>query len=175
MEAEKQDIKDRFAWLPLGLSAKWLSDKAFDYVLYPYVIYKTGILTGGIVMTFLSFITCFLTIKLYDITKKDWLGIESIKEVKNYDGKHKAGRLASWMLKHGEPAAFAFLSIQYDPFITTAYMRHGAFQFNGMTKRDWKIFLGSVIIANGYWTLACYTGITVFEWVWVKIVKLTGV
>lgn len=171
MEAEKQDIKDRFAWLPLGLSAKWLSDKAFDYVLYPYVIYKTGILIGGIVMTFLSFLACLAIMKLYDVTKKDWFGIETIKEVKNYDGKHKAGRIASWILRRGDPASLVFLSIQFDPFITTAYLRHGAFQFNGMKKRDWRIFTGSLIIGNVYWTIACYTGITVFEWGWRTFVK----
>jgi len=169
LEVEKQEIKDRFAWLTLGISAKWLSDNAFDYVLYPYVIYKTGILSGGIVMTFLSFLACLLTMKLYDLTKKDWLGIETIKEIKYYDGKRKAGRIASWILQRGDPASLVFLSIQFDPFITTAYMRHG--KFNGMNKRDWKIFTGSLIIGNAYWTLACYMGLTLFDWGWRTFVK----
>jgi len=49
-------------------------------------------------------------------------------------------------------------------FVITAYLRHG--KFNGMSKRDWAIFMGSLIISNVYWTLACYMGITLFEWGW---------
>ncbi len=67
-------------------------------------------------------------------------------------------------MKKSDPVVFLFSSIKFDPFITTAYMRHG--KFNGMNGRDWKIFTGSLIIGNGYWTLACYMGITLFEWVW---------
>jgi len=49
-------------------------------------------------------------------------------------------------------------------FVITAYLRHG--KFNGMLKHDWSIFMGSLIISNVYWTLACYMGITLFEWGW---------
>lgn len=68
--------------------------------------------------------------------------------------------------KKSDHVVFLFLSIKFDPFITTAYMRHG--KFNGMTKRDWKIFTGSLLLGNVYWTLACYMGIMLFEWVWGK-------
>jgi hypothetical protein len=50
-------------------------------------------------------------------------------------------------------------------------MRHGSNQYNGMSPRDWRIFLGSVAISNFYWTLAAYMGISVVEWVW-KIVTM---
>jgi hypothetical protein len=33
-----------------------------------------------------------------------------------------------------------------------------------LSRRDWSIFMGSLIIGNAYWTLICYTGITLFEW-----------
>jgi hypothetical protein len=33
-----------------------------------------------------------------------------------------------------------------------------------MNNRDWKIFIGSLILGNAYWTLACYMGITLVEW-----------
>jgi len=38
--------------------------------------------------------------------------------------------------------------------------------FNGMTGRDWLIFYNSLILCNGYWTLACFMGITLVEWAW---------
>ena len=34
-----------------------------------------------------------------------------------------------------------------------------------MNKRDWQIFMGSLILGNAYWTLACFMGNTTVEWV----------
>lgn len=161
---ENRPLKKRFAELAVGLSVNQLIVWAFNFFLYPFVIYKFGILHGGVIMTFLSFITCILTLKLYDWSKRDWLGIEAIKSLKGYEGSKKIGQLTSWIMKKSDSVVFLFLSIKFDPFITTAYMRHS--KFNGMNKRDWKVFTGSLIIGNAYWTLACYTGITLFEWVW---------
>lgn len=48
--------------------------------------------------------------------------------------------------------------------MTTAYMRRG--KFTGMGKREWAISMGSLVISNAYWTLACYMGITLVEWGW---------
>jgi len=64
---------------------------------------------------------------------------------------------------------FLFLTLRYDAFTTTAYLRCG--KFNGMSKRDWSIFMGSLIISNAYWTLACFMGITLVEWGWKAIVR----
>ena len=70
-------------------------------------------------------------------------------------------------MKKSDPVVFLFSSIRSDPFVTTAYLRHGTFK--GMTRKDWKIFIGSLLFSNAYWTLACYTGITHFEWGWKTI------
>ena len=105
--------------------------------------------------------------KFYDYSKRDWLGIEAIKSLKDYDGSKKIGRLTAWFMKKSNPLVFLFLSIKYDPFITTVYLRLG--KFNGMTNRDWMIFMGSLLLANAYWTLACYMGITLIEWGWKAI------
>ena len=159
--------KNRVGELALGFSANALTVWAFEYFLYPFIIYKFGILKGGVVMTFLSFIVCALTMKFYDWSKRDWIGIEAIKGIKDYDGEKKIGRLTSWFMKKSEPVVFLFLTLYYDPFITTAYMRHG--KFNGMNRRDWKIFTGSLFLGNAYWIFVCYTGITLFEWGWKRI------
>ncbi|MFZ3138664.1 MAG: hypothetical protein WA126_14875 [Thermodesulfovibrionales bacterium] len=53
------------------------------------------------------------------------------------------------------------MSVRFDPFITTTYLRKG--KFSGMTRRDWKIFIGSLLFSSAYWTLACYMGITLIE------------
>ncbi|OGW46625.1 MAG: hypothetical protein A2Y66_08085 [Nitrospirae bacterium RBG_13_41_22] len=67
-------------------------------------------------------------------------------------------------LKKSDSVVFLVLSVHYDPFIATANLRKGA--YNDMSKRDWKIFRESIILGNAYWTLACYMGITLFEWGW---------
>ena len=46
--------RTRIAQLLVGLTVKDLTDRAFDYFLYPFVIYKLGILKGGLVMTCLA-------------------------------------------------------------------------------------------------------------------------
>jgi hypothetical protein len=160
----------RVAELTAGITAFNLLNYAFDYALYPLVIYKLGIIKGGLIMTFLASVTNILCLKFYDWSKRDWLGIEAVKGMKGYEGGNRLVRFMSWMLKKSDPTAFLFLSIKEDAFITMIYLRHGSHQYNGMSARDWRIFLASLAVANIYWTLAAYMGISVVEWVW-KIVK----
>jgi len=167
----KQDtvlsLKNRLAELSLGLAVNQLTVWAFNFFLYPFIIYKFGILHGGGLMTFFSFLACLGTLKFYDWSKRDWLGIEMIKGLKGYSGNKGIGRFTAWILRKSDSIVFMFLSIKFDAFITTAYLRRG--KFNGMGKREWAIFMGSLLISNVYWTLACYMGITVFEWAWKTI------
>jgi hypothetical protein len=156
------NMRGRILELAAGLAAMKLVNFGFDYLLYPFIVYRFGILKGGMVMTLLSFISCLLLVWYYDKSKRDWFGIEAIKKLKEYEGGHKVGRLTAWMLKKSDPVVFIFLSLHYDPFITMAYLRHGA--FNGMNKRDWRIFNGSLLFSNLYWTMACYLGISLFEY-----------
>lgn len=66
----------------VGISFWVLTGYAFSYILYPFVIYRAGAFRGGAVMALLSFIVCLCLLKLYDASKRDWLGIETIKGVK---------------------------------------------------------------------------------------------
>ena len=161
----------RVAELTAGITIFKLSNNAFDYVLYPFVIYKLGIIKGGLIMTLLAAISNILCLKIYDWSKRDWLGIEALKGMKSYEGESRLIRFMAGILKKSDPVAFLFLSIKEDPFITMIYLRHGSHQYNGMSARDWRIFLGSVAISNIYWTLAAYMGISVVEWIWKVMVK----
>jgi hypothetical protein len=156
----------RIAELTCGISIKTIISYSFDYLLYPFVVYKLGIMTGGAIMMFLSLLACVVLVKFYDWSKRDWLGIETIKGMKEYQGNSKLGRVTSWILRCSDPVIFLFLSIKEDPFITMIYLRHGSHQYNGMSGRDWRIFICSVAISNIYWTLAAYMGISVVEWLW---------
>jgi hypothetical protein len=158
--------KQRIAILGIGLLGDSLIGYAFDYALYPWVIWKLGLLHGAIVMTAVSFLVCYATILFYDWAKKDWLGIETLKELREYAGTSRLVRVLKWAVAKGDAALLVILSVWTDPFITVAYMRQGAHQYNGMSGRDWRIFLLSVVIGNGSWTLTLFTGLTVAEYAW---------
>ena len=167
--------KGRLAIWAIGILANNLLVYAFDFVLYPYVIWKIGLVWGIILMTPLSFACCWLMLVFYDWAKKDWIAIETIKELREYEGQSKAVRILSRILEMSDPAAVLILSIWKDPFICTAYMRRGAHQYNGLTQRDWKIFIASAFISNIYWALVNFGAIQIvlnYEKIWEFIIRL---
>ena len=156
----------RIGFFGVGHIANQLQIWGFDYVLYPFVIWRLGLFVGALVMTLLSFGVCYGFLRFYDWSGKDWLGIETLKSVKESESKSRIAQFSSWILRKGNSAAFFFLAIKFDPFITTAYMRHGSHRFNGLSRRDWRIFLGSLLIGNVYWTFTVFAGISIVELLW---------
>jgi hypothetical protein len=163
----EMNVKARIAQLALGHTVNNLMTYGFDFGLYPLVIYWLGLRWGFVVMAFLSFIVCWLTMKFYDWSKRDWLGIEAIKSLKDYAGENRGARCMGWILRKSDPVACILLSLYFDPFIVTVYLRRGS--FGGMTRRDWHIFLLSWLIGNAWWSVICFTGISAVEWVWTWI------
>ncbi len=150
--------KKRFAVLGIGVLANHAMMYSFDFVLYPFVLLKLGALNGGFLMTVLSFVLGYACLLFYDWSKTDWLGIEALKSLREISPDTYFGRLTARILTKSEPVILLFLSLKFDPFIATAYMRRGNNQFNGLTRRDWKLFLASLLIGNVYWTLAIFAG-----------------
>ena len=159
-----QGWQTRAPELAAGFSVMTIIFYAFDYLLYPAVIYWLGLVVGGLVMAGLSFLTCWVMLLFYDHSGRDWLGIEAAKQVREYVGYSHWRRGLAWALQRGDAVACVVLSIYFDPFITTAYMRHGA--FNGMSRRDWRNFWASWFIGNAYWTFLCFGGVKGLQWVW---------
>lgn len=152
---------NRVAELTVGLSANALLVYGFDWVLYPAVIYHYGVWHGGFIMALASFAVCLASFRLYDWSRRDWLGIEAIKKLKE-GGPSRLARLTAWIMNRSEPVVAVFLSLKWDPFITTLYLRHGA--YNGLSARDWRIFLLSFAFGNAWWIAAIYLGISAFDW-----------
>jgi hypothetical protein len=149
-------------------------DYGFDYILYPFVIYKLGPFQGGIVMALLSVAVCLLIAYIYDLLEKDWLGIETVKElVENFfkeeeeiarkKWKKWSKNILNWVFHKNKIGQFLFLSLHFDPLITTIYMRKGFHLYNGFSKRDWGIFWSSVIVSNIWWTGLAFTAISAFK------------
>lgn len=146
--------KERIGTMALGHTFKKVEEFLFDFTLYPAMIAFFGSVIGGLIMTMLSALACYLTLLFYDWSKRDWLGLELLKEVR--DGEEQSGHLARFaqsMARKSNWLAFIFFSCYFDPFVATVYMRKGAEAYNGLTSRDWRIFWGSVAVANFWWTV----------------------
>lgn len=144
----------------IGLAVNEIMDYLFDFALYPYVVIKLGMIKGGIIMSLASFLICWLLMVFYDWSKKDWLGIEMVKEAKHYKGSSKIRAWVAKIMGKSDLFAIVILSLNFDPFVTTAYMRKGAGKYNGMWRRDWQIFFFSWIVGDAYWTVLSFYGAT---------------
>lgn len=162
-------FRERMAIVAIGLPGYSLSSQLFDYGLYPWAIWKLGPLQGATLMTLLSFLICYATLLFYDWAKKDWLGIETVKELREYGGNNRLARILKWAMAKGDAAVLIILSAWTDPFITVAYMRQGAHQYTGMNVRDWQIFILSLAISNGLWSVTLFTGMSAVEYTWAAL------
>jgi hypothetical protein len=163
-DAVKETLGRRLRILAIGTTALYATNKCFDYLLYPYVIYRAGVLPGGLIMTGLSAIACLAILRFYDWTKRDWLGMETVRDLRHYRGERTAGRFLSRLLAKSDAVAFVVLSLNYDPFVTTVWLRHE--RFGGLSARDRRIFWGSVLLSNASWTLTCWLGVNAAVWAW---------
>ncbi len=148
-------------------------DWAFDNLLYPTILAWLGSLVGGIIMTILSALACYILLMYYIQSKEDWLGVDVMEEVKEQGGGwvqklySKKGRwwkllhitafipakmflVVLWLLKKNDVVIFFTLSIYQDAFRTTAFLRHG--RKGDLDHRDWAIFWASIAVSNVWWT-----------------------
>lgn len=145
--------KERIGLMAIGHAFKQVEEWIFDFIFYPVVIAWLGTVKGGLVMTAISSLVCYLYLLFYDWSKTDWLGLELLKRVRDGEAKqNRVARLVQWITRKGDWLAFIALSLYTDPFETTVYLRKGAEEYNGLSRRDWKIFWASVLVANLWWT-----------------------
>jgi hypothetical protein len=76
-------------------------------------------------------------------------------------------RVFAWAIKKNTFTAHIAMSVAFDPFHTTIYLRKGS-EYNGLSGRDWKIFFSSAIVSNAWWTIRT-TGLiflakTMYDW-----------
>lgn len=163
-DVAKETPARRLGTFAAGTTVMYAINTFFDYLLYPYVVYRAGILAGGFVMTALSAAACLAILKFYDWTRRDWLGIETVRDLREYRGERRAGRLVGRLLAKSDAVAFVVLSLHYDPFVTTVWLRRE--RFGGLSARDRRVFWGSVLLGNASWTLTCWLGVNAAVWAW---------
>ena len=153
----------RLGTIGLGVVANKLFVWGWNYGVYPLVLWFGGLLWGSLLMVGLNFAANYGTLRFYDWAKRDWLGIELAKEFKDYAGSSRFWRLTGRFMSRTDWLALPVLSLLSDPFITTAYLRRGANRYDGMGRREWRIFLTSFVISTGAWIAVTYGGLTLLR------------
>lgn len=144
-------MKRIIQWIT-GISIYGLFNWLFDYVGYSFVIWKLGVIPGGLVMAILAFFLDWYSVKFYDEFETDWLAMEEIKSLRDYQGKNLMKRFTKLILtKTPDFIQVIFFAVKFNPFITTIMMRKSSFEAKGMSRQDWKIFIISFIIGQIYW------------------------
>lgn len=161
--------RKKLATAGIAYSVDYCVNWLFNYPLYIWVMDNAGLWDGYIIMSCLSFLLCYVYIKIYDIIKKDLFLLEDIKDwmdgMANYAGESKIKLLRAKIInKGGFVSSFLIISLWKDPFYTLAFCRRG--KYNGFSLRDWGIFLGSVALGNVVWAVPMFGGIKLFKFFW---------
>ena len=152
--------RNRIAEVALGHTVSKIIDSVFDYGIYIPVINYYGTIAGGTIMMFGLAGFALLELKFYNWSGRDWLGFETLKELKNNNEKVGLSlKVLVWALRKGDIAAFFALSIRYGPFSTTVYLRGS----KKLTKKDWVIFCLSTIVSNWWWVISITAAINVIK------------
>lgn len=152
----------RIGILVLGHTVNFATVYGYDFIVYPYLIVTFGLALGWAYAVIGSIALCLGTIWFYDRTKQDWLGIETIKLVRDGQATGVFGKFFWQLANKGDTIAFLILCLRFDPFIITAYMRKGSGNYT-MSARDWKIFWTSMVVCNVWWGLIVFGAIEVFN------------
>lgn len=152
----------RIGIVVLGLTANRAMVYWYDFTVYPSLIVNYGLLYGWLYAAIGSIVLCLGTLWFYNVTKQDWLLLETLKHVR--DGKAVGGfrRFSRNLANRGDALAFFFLCLWKDSFIITVYMRKGVGNY-AMTARDWKIFWASTLVSEVWWGLLVFGVIEVFR------------
>lgn len=153
-----------------GHLAVRLEEYAFDYLLYPFMLYQGGgALVGWLcgvfgrtapatlaagywlgfgLMTAASVALNLLYVRAYDRMRTDWFGFETLKRAQErlIPSRFRAGpwRTAARFM------AFVYLSAWHNPLFATLFMRKPSAPY-AMSKGDWPVFWSGVLIANLGW------------------------
>lgn len=154
--AKLSPYKGRLQTIAIGHTGNAFIAIGFDYIIYGLTIATLGPVRGGLLMIAVSFLLDLALIRLYDRSKTDWLGIETLKDIRENPVATRMGRMLQWLLRKGDAVALVVLSLKLNPFNVMLYLRRGAYLYNGMARRDWLVLIASTLIGNLYWILVMW-------------------
>lgn len=140
-----------------GIGSYYFLTWIYDYLVVSACIVYFGLLKGVVIVLFMSIFIDLATLKFYDWFKKDWLALETLKDLEH--NKNFVGKLLNFVHNRNTFITVIVLSLTSNAFVVTTYMRKGSNLYNGLTARDWIIFLSSSLLINVYWAFVVGGGI----------------
>lgn len=157
----------RLGIIAAGHTAKEGADWLFDYLIYPAVTAASMVIIGYFmsaeeapiwgpvlavgIMTPVTGVINYGYLRLYDNVKLDALGAELLKGVRHVKAKGLLGFVVNPLMWLLDWALVLFIAIFEDSFVATIYARKGVELYNGLSLRDWVIFVVTTIISNVAW------------------------
>lgn len=143
---------------------------AFDYVLYPFMLYRGGrailgaagrvagiqapaTAAGGYVVGFALLLAASVAInliylRLYDGWRTDWFGFEALKgTLRRRFAPDSSPAIWRALVRYG---GFLYLAVWHSPLFATLFLRDGEATYV-MTPRDWRTFWVALALANFGW------------------------
>lgn len=158
--------KHRLQTVAIGHTGNAFIAIGFDYGIYGLTIATLGPVKGGLLMIAVSFLLDLVLIRFYDWSKTDWLGIETLKDIRENPARTRLEKVLQWLLRKGDAVALVVLSFKLNPFNVMLYLRRGAYLYNGMGRRDWLVLVASTLIGNLYWILVMWGATSGLMHVW---------
>lgn len=179
----RQSWKERIGLFAVGHSVKIAEEIVIDWLFYGWIVgyatYQYGAAIGSIlslaIMLPITAFLCRMYIVFYDWAKIDWLGLETLKDIRESASGEFISRIIIRIIRTGDIPAFILLSIWKDAFITTMYLRKVAHSYEGLSRRDWRIFWGSLVLSNVYWTVRWTIIIEAIWFMWAGLQRVHGV
>ena len=142
-----------------------LEEYAFDYLLYPYMLYvggdavasllmpasggsDVGYWTGFALLCLASLLLNILYLRLYDRSRRDWFGFEYLRTIPPPSVINRR----PWIGFGLRVASFCYLSVWHSPLFATLWSRSRDRVFS-MSKNDWVLFSVAVFTANAGWAV----------------------
>lgn len=147
--------KDRLALAAIGQTLYQAFNMSFDYLLAPGLILWLGIVWGGLAYMLIGLPVDFLSIRLYDKTKRDILGFELVKEVGGFLGKTlvRQQQALTDMSLLAKVGLAVLLSIKLNPFQVVILLRQANEYRDSLNATDQTLFWTSYVSGNLYWVL----------------------
>lgn len=152
----------RIGILVLGLTVNELTAYGYDFIVYPYLIVAYGLLLGWLYAVVGSIVLCLGTLWFYNVTEQDWLGLETIKLVRDEPPTGRMRKFFHRIANRGDAWALVLLCLKFDAFVVTIYMRRGSGNY-AMSTRDWRIFWVSMVVSNAWWGLIIFGAVAGFK------------
>lgn len=162
---------NRFVMAISGWGSWFVSSWLFDDLLYPAVIAWLGPVYGGIIMSIAASLICYFWTKAIVASDNDWFEMKTL---------HKIQKIVFWIVRICENIPFVRKSwvqaIEYvltffalcvatDAMIVTLYFRRDD-KSKVLSRKDWKVFVWSLLISNLYWTLRSWGLVELIKYSW---------